>query len=50
MTEPSPSGPSKGHVIDEATLNKLLDEYYKKHKWNMDGTIPEGRLKQLGII
>lgn len=50
MTEPSPSGPSKGHVIDEVTLNKLLEEYYKMHGWNMDGTIPEGRLKELGII
>jgi len=50
MTVPSPSGPSKGHVIDEATLNKLLDDYYRKHGWNMDGTVPQERLKQLGII
>jgi len=49
MTEPSPAGPSKGHVIDEATFNKLIDEYYEKHGWNKDGSIPEERLKALGI-
>ncbi|MCS6784600.1 MAG: aldehyde ferredoxin oxidoreductase family protein [Candidatus Caldarchaeum sp.] len=49
MEVASPSGPSKGHVIDEATFNSLIDEYYRKHGWNMDGTIPQERLIQLAI-
>lgn len=50
MEVPSPSGPSKGHIIDEVTFNKLIDDYYRKHGWNMDGTVPQERLIQLGII
>ncbi|MEM1952556.1 MAG: aldehyde ferredoxin oxidoreductase C-terminal domain-containing protein [Candidatus Caldarchaeum sp.] len=49
MKELASSGPSKGHVIDEATLNSLLDEYYRKHGWNPDGTVPAEILRQLAI-
>lgn len=48
--EPAPSGPSKGQVVDEQIFEKLLDEYYEKHGYNKDGTIPEEKLKSLGII
>lgn len=48
--EPATRGPSKGNVVDEKVFEKLLDEYYEKHGWNKDGTVPEERLKSLGII
>ncbi len=48
--EPSPSGPSKGEVVDEKIFQKMLDEYYQKHGYNMDGTVPEERLRELAII
>jgi len=49
-TEPATRGPSKGNIVDESVFNKLLDEYYEKHGYNKDGTVPEEKLKSLGII
>ena len=41
---------SKGEVYDRETFEKMLDEYYQKHGYNLDGTVPEERLKELGIL
>lgn len=39
-------GPQKGAV---AKLDITLPEYYKLRGWDADGTIPESKLKELGI-
>ncbi|MCD6420880.1 MAG: aldehyde ferredoxin oxidoreductase C-terminal domain-containing protein, partial [Thaumarchaeota archaeon] len=41
---------SKGEVYDRGTFEKMLDEYYEKHGYNWDGTVPEETLRNLGII
>ncbi len=37
MKEPLPEGPAKGHVMDEAKLNRLLDDYYAARGWDRQG-------------
>ncbi len=44
--EPMPSGPNKGHVV---RLSEMLPRYYAIRGWNSDGTIPEAKLKELGL-
>ncbi len=44
--EPIPDGPQKGAV---SHVQQLLPEYYSLRGWNKDGTIPKGKLKQLGL-
>ena len=41
---------SKGEVYDRGMFEKMLDEYYEKHGYNQDGTVPEETLRSLGII
>ncbi len=47
LEEPMPEGPNKGAVVK---LDELLPAYYEVRGWNKDGTIPEEKLKELGII
>ena len=41
---------AKGEVYDRDAFERMLDEYYEKHKYNSDGTIPEETLRELGIL
>jgi len=41
---------AKGEIYDRETFERMLDEYYQKHKYNSDGTVPEETLKELGIL
>lgn len=50
MTQPSDSGPSKGNIITPELFNSLLNQYYTLRGWNMDGTIPLSKLKELQIL
>jgi len=51
MTDPVKTGPLKGEVLHKDKWDKLLDEYYELHKWDKKtGDVPEGRLKELGIL
>jgi aldehyde:ferredoxin oxidoreductase len=47
--EPIPEGPAKGHKIDPAELNKMLDEYYELHGWDDNGRPTEAGMKKLEI-
>ncbi len=47
LEEPSDGPGSKGHVCE---LDQMLDEYYQARGWNADGTVPEAKLKALGIL
>lgn len=46
LMEPMPEGPNKGRVV---RLKEMLPRYYKLRGWNEDGTIPEDKLKELGL-
>lgn len=50
MTQPSDSGPSKGNIITPELFNSLLNQYYNLRGWNVDGTIPLSKLKELQIL
>jgi aldehyde:ferredoxin oxidoreductase len=47
--EPVPEGPAKGHHMDPAGFNKMLDEYYQLHGWDDKGKPTEEGLKRLEI-
>jgi aldehyde:ferredoxin oxidoreductase len=50
FTEASTKGPSKGHVVDKETFERMLDEYYEIVGWDKKTGIPtDSRLKELGI-
>ncbi|MBI2941212.1 MAG: aldehyde ferredoxin oxidoreductase family protein [Chloroflexi bacterium] len=46
LKEPSTMPGSQGHVCE---LPEMLAEYYQARGW-IDGVVPEGKLKELGII
>ena len=47
--EPIPEGPAKGHFIDRAGFDEMLDEYYRLHGWDKDGTPKKATLRRLGL-
>lgn len=44
--EPIKHGISKGSVVN---LHKMLKEYYELMGWNSDGSVSEGKIKELGL-
>jgi len=47
LKEPLPEGPSKGKVCE---LDKMLDEYYEKRKWDKKTGFPtKAKLSELGL-
>ena len=44
--EPSTEPGSKGHVSE---LDAMLAEYYVERGWQ-DGVVPDGKLRELGIV
>jgi len=46
LSEPIPTGPSKGEVCD---LSRMLPEYYKLRGWDKDGVPTKERLQELGL-
>jgi aldehyde:ferredoxin oxidoreductase len=46
LEEPSQEQGSKGQICE---LDKMLAEYYEARGW-VDGVVPEGKLKELGIL
>ncbi|MBP1730982.1 MAG: aor 6 [Deltaproteobacteria bacterium] len=50
FNETSTKGPSKGQVMDRASWEKMLDEYYEIVGWDKETGAPkDSRLKDLGI-
>jgi len=37
MTEPIPSGPSRGALVEKSSFDQMLDEYYRLRRWDPDG-------------
>ena len=48
-TEPIPEGPAKGHMISQADLDLMLDEYYAARGWTPDGVPTRARLEDLRL-
>lgn len=46
LSQPMPSGPAKGHVVE---LVPMLDEYYALVGWDADGVPTQQRLSTLGL-
>ncbi len=46
LTEPLPSGPAKGHVVE---LDAMRSEYYQLMGWDENGVPTPQRLKELGL-
>jgi len=49
-TLPIPEGPSKGSYITEEEEEEMRRDYYRARGWREDGTVPEEKLKELGVI
>jgi aldehyde:ferredoxin oxidoreductase len=50
FTEPATRGPSNGQVMDRASFEKMLDEYYEIVGWNKLIGIPtDKKLRELGL-
>jgi aldehyde:ferredoxin oxidoreductase len=46
LNEPTPDGPSAGHVV---RLAPMLEEYYEFRGWDRDGVPTPARLEMLGL-
>ena len=46
LSEPVPSGPTAGQVVD---LGPMLDEYYRSRGWDENGVPAQRKLAQLGL-
>jgi aldehyde:ferredoxin oxidoreductase len=50
MNEQVPSGANAGMITDQAMLDKLLDQYYTLHGWDVATAVPlRSTLEQLGL-
>jgi aldehyde:ferredoxin oxidoreductase len=47
FTEPVADGPARGEVILQAGFDKMLDEYYRLHRWDKNGRPGKEALKRL---
>jgi aldehyde:ferredoxin oxidoreductase len=48
-TEPIKSGVSKGALLTEEEMMRMLDDYYEARRWDMEGRPTQWKLSQLGI-
>ena len=48
--EPISEGPAQGEVILREAFDKMLDEYYRLHRWDEHGVPKKENLKKLGLI
>lgn len=49
MNEPIADGPSKGHLVDRAQLDAMLDDYYAARGWDSRGIPTKESTERLGI-
>ena len=50
MTEPLKAGSSKGQMISQEDLDKMLDEYYTLRGWDVSTSVPtRAKLSELGL-
>jgi aldehyde:ferredoxin oxidoreductase len=49
MNEPIADGPSRGHIVDRAQLDAMLDDYYAARGWDAQGVPTAESARRLGI-
>ncbi|HHY12205.1 MAG TPA: aldehyde ferredoxin oxidoreductase, partial [Firmicutes bacterium] len=49
MEDPVPSGPAKGKFIPRHKIDIMLDDYYTKRGWTLDGIPTKSKLEELGL-
>ncbi len=49
LTLPIPEGASKGHVVTEEEMNKMLDDYFEARGWSKDGLPAEEKTRDLDL-
>jgi aldehyde:ferredoxin oxidoreductase len=47
--EPIPSGPNKGHKVDFAVIEEMLDAYYKARGWDENGIPTKETLEKFNL-
>jgi aldehyde:ferredoxin oxidoreductase len=48
-TEPIKSGVSKGSLLTEEEMLRMLDDYCEARRWDMEGRPTQWKLSQLGL-
>ncbi len=48
--DPMPGRATKGHHIDRAKFQQMLDEYYAARGWDNEGHLPDARLAELNTM
>ena len=49
FNEPIQEGPAQGEVILQNEFGKMLDEYYRLHRWDENGIPQASTIKELGL-
>lgn len=50
LTLPIPEGASKGHVVTEEEMNKMLDDYFEARGWSKEGLPTEEKISDLDLV
>ena len=51
MNDPVADGPHKGFTTNREQLDRMLDEYYQMHGWDVQTGVPTPEvLKELGLL
>jgi aldehyde:ferredoxin oxidoreductase len=50
LTLPIPEGASKGHVVTEEEMTKMLDDYFEARGWSKDGLPTEEKISELNLV
>ena len=50
LTEPLPDGAAAGVGLSDGDLQMMVSAYYRARGWNQDGTIPDEKLNELGLL
>ena len=50
LTEPLPDGAAAGVGLSNGDLQMMVSAYYRARGWNQDGTIPDEKLNELGLL
>ena len=48
--DPMPARQTKGHHIDREQFQKMLDEYYAKRGWDVEGRVPKERAEEIDSL
>ena len=50
LTEPLADGAAAGVGLSDGDLQMMVSAYYRARGWNQDGTIPDEKLNELGLL